>query len=117
MAAVFEEVELTWKGETYKVTPTMKMLNKIEQDVSLSSLAYRIGNNDVPVSLLATAIAAMLQYAGARATNEEVYMQLLNGDPDTVAGMAQAVILAAFPQPKKSEDQPAKATKPAARRK
>jgi len=103
MAAVFREVELGWGGETYSVTPTMALLNKIEQDISLSELAYRMSVGKVPMSQLAVVIGVMLRSAGAKASDEEVYQELMTGDSEAVQGMASAVMEAVFPQPKKSE--------------
>lgn len=103
MAAVFEEVTLGWGGEEYTITPNMKLLNRIEQEISLSRLAYRMSAGDVPMSQLASVVATMLQSAGARCTDEEVYQELMTGDPGSVQEMAGTVMSAVFPQPKKSE--------------
>jgi len=102
MAAVFQEVTLGWGGEEYSITPTMRLLNKIEQDISLSQLAHRMYQGDVPMSHLASVIAIFLQSAGAKATDEEVYQELMTGDPEAVQEMAGAIMMAVFPQPKKS---------------
>ena len=110
MAAVFREVNLGWAGEDYKITPTMRLLNQIEQDISLSELAYRMSTGKVPMSQLAVVIGTMLRSAGAKASDEEVYQELMTGDMDAVQSMATAVMEAVFPQPKKS-DRPAKAAK------
>ena len=103
MAAVFRDVTLGWGGEDYSVTPTMALLNKIEQDISLSELAYRMSVGKVPMSQLAVVIGVMLRSAGANASDEEVYQELMTGDTEAVQGMAAAVMEAVFPQPKKSD--------------
>jgi len=102
MAAVFREVMLGWGGEEYRITPTMALLNKIEQDISLSELAYRMSVGKVPMSQLAVVIGVMLRSAGAKASDEEVYQELMTGDAEAVQGMAAAWMEAVFPQPKKS---------------
>jgi hypothetical protein len=106
MAAVFRELELTWAGETYRVKPTMGLLNKIEQDISLSSVAYRIANGNPPLSQLATIIAAFLQQGGAKVSAEEVYAEIMNGEAGTIRELAEAVLLATFPQQGKLEARP-----------
>lgn len=103
MTAIFQEVTLTWNGEEYSVTPDMRLLNKIEQDISLSELAYRMSTGKVPMSQLAVVIGTMLRKGGAKATDEEVYQELMTGDPGAVQDMAGNVMQAVFPQPKKSE--------------
>lgn len=104
MASIFQEVVLTWRGTEYRITPTMRLLNRIEQDVSLAVLAGRISNGDVPITHIATAVSIMLQSKGAKASAEDVYAELLGDDPEVVSEMAQAIMLAAFPTPKKSVD-------------
>ncbi len=102
MASVFQEITLGWAGKEYRVTPTMRLLNSIEQDVSLSRLAYRMGQGDVPISQLAVVVATMLRQAGADASDEEVYQEIMTGDADSVQQMASSVMQAVFPAPKKS---------------
>lgn len=102
MASVFQEITLGWGGKEYRVTPTMRLLNSIEQDVSLSRLAYRMGEGDVPISQLAMVVATMLRQAGAKVTDEEVYQEIMTGESDSVQAMASSVMQAMFPSPKKS---------------
>ena len=103
MSAVFREIQLGWRGKQYSITPTMKLLNKIEQDISLSELAYRMSVGKVPMSQLAVVIGVMLRSAGAKVTDDEVYQEMMTGDAEAVQGMAAAVMEAVFPQPKKSD--------------
>lgn len=109
MTAIFREMVLTWHGTEYRVKPTMALLNRIEQEVSLSRLASRISTGDVPLTHLASVIAHFLRAAGARATSEDVYLAIMSGDENTVSSMTSAVMLAVFPQSKNSEAPPAKA--------
>lgn len=106
MAAIFQEIQLGWGGEQYSITPTMKLLNKIEQDVSLARLAHRMSVGDVPMSQLACVIGTLLRAAGANASDEEVYSEMMTGEPGAIQDMASTVMLAVFPQPKKSEAPP-----------
>ena len=103
MASVFQELTLTWKGEEYKVKPTMALLNKVEQDVSLATLAYRSSKGDLPLSHLATALAAFLREAGCKVSPEEVYGELAQAEPEEIHAAVGAVIQAAFPQMGKPE--------------
>ena len=111
MASIFQEVSIGWRGAEYRITPTMRVLNRIEQDVSLAVLASRISSGDVPISHLAMAVAALLKEAGASATAEEVYESMVSGDPESIRDMATAIILAAFPVKKSEAEQPTVAPK------
>src|SRR5690554_7449802 len=97
MAGVFQTVELGWRGEQYDITPSMAVLNRIEDKVSLSRLAHRLATGDPPLSQLATVIGVLLREAGADASDEEVYQELMTGDSDAVKDMAGAVMMAVFP--------------------
>jgi hypothetical protein len=104
MAAVFRELILNWKGSEYRVKPTMGILNRIEQDISLSVLAFKITSGNPPLSQLATVFAHFLNAAGAKdVTSEDVYVEIMNGDKKVVGDMAAALMLAVFPQAGKVE--------------
>src|SRR5690606_37185937 len=104
MSAVFRELVLNWQGSEYRVKPTMALLNKIEQDVSLSVLAFKITSGNPPLTQLATVISHFLTAAGAKdAPAEEVYAEILHGDKKIVGDMAAALMLAVFPQRGKAE--------------
>ena len=103
MGAVFRELELKWEGETYRVKPTMALLNRVEQDVSLATLAYRASKGDLPVSHLATALAAFLREAGCKVSAEDVYSELAQAEPQMIQEAISLVIQAAFPQMGKPE--------------
>src|SRR5690625_509313 len=97
MAAVFQTVEIDWRGKSYKIKPTMRLLNTIEQDISLSRLVHRLESGDMPLSHIATVIAAFLQSAGAEVTADEVYADLLGDDAADLGTVASAIIAAIFP--------------------
>ena len=100
MGAVFQELEIQWKGKTHRVKPTMALLNRIEQDVSLARLAIRMMRGDTPTSHVAVAVGHMLRAAGEHVSDEEVYQELVTAkDPEAVGQICAAVIAAAFPVP------------------
>lgn len=101
MAAVFKEVILGWCGVEYRITPTMHLINQIEQDISLSEMAYRMSMGRAPMSQLAVVIGIMLRSAGAKVSDEEVYQELMTGDQASVHQLAASVMQGVFPQPKK----------------
>lgn len=120
MAAVFRNLELSWGGEAVSVKPTMELLNRIEQKVSLSAVAYRAMRGEPPLSHIAFIVGTFLREGGVSVTDESVYGELCNGTSADIQQVTEAVILAAFPHLGKPEAQPThepEAPKPRARRK
>ena len=103
MAGIFQQIPLKWKGQEYSIDPTMRLLNTIEQQVSLSMLAAQMQSGDVRFSHMATVVAIMLQSAGVSVTAEETLLALTQGDESEMVSMTQAIIMAAFPTPKKND--------------
>jgi single-stranded DNA-specific DHH superfamily exonuclease len=102
MSAIFRTVELAWDGKTYEVKPTMALLNKIEQRVSLLSLARSMATEAPPVSHMAFVIGEFLRAAGARVDDAEVYQELMTTEDGAAAmAMYNAIFAATFPTPKK----------------
>jgi hypothetical protein len=98
MTAVFRDLVLTWKGNEYRVKPTMALLNRIEQDgTSISSVASRMLKQEPPLTLIASIMSHFLSAAGARdAGPEQVYMAMMD-DHSLITHASQAIMLAAFP--------------------
>lgn len=110
MAAIFEEVAISYDGKDYTVKPTFELINKIEQSrvsgglgISLAGLTARASRGDVPVSEVARILAYMLRSVGAPATDEDMYVQIMTSDH--AAGYIEAVTTAFFPvvRPAKTE--------------
>lgn len=101
MASIFRKVILAYQGTEYTITPTMRLINDIEQEISLSRLAQRLATGDPPLSHVATVVASLLRGAGAKCSDDDVYQELMTGDSDAVKNMATAVIEAVFPESKK----------------
>lgn len=116
MSAIFQTITIGWRGQEYVVEPNMRLINAIENHVSLAAIAAGFNSGAPKLSHLATALSVMLQWVGAQdATDEAVYMELLNGNDKQASAMAAAIMHAAFPitaQPKKK----AAARKPAAKK-
>ena len=103
MAAIFRIINLTWDGKTYEVKPTMALLNRIEQSVSLAALVRGFSTGNVQLSHLAVVFGEFLRAGGARVSDDEVYRELMTGEPETLAAMRDAVFAAVFPEPKKKD--------------
>lgn len=100
MSAIFQDVVLGWGGKEYRVTPTMRLLNTVEQRVSLSALAHSLATGHPRLTHLATAVALFLQHAGVVVTEEEVYQEIMHGGQEQTQVIASAIVLAAFPAQK-----------------
>lgn len=100
MAAIYQEVELHWRGQAYKVTPTYAMIQQIEQKVSISSTALRLANGDTPVSHVAEIAAHLLYSAGAKdASPDAVYAEMMTDmAPEQVGSFASVIISGFVPQ-------------------
>jgi len=107
MSAVFRDVELAWDGKAYTVKPTMLILNKIEQRVSLAGLVRGLSSDSPPLSNLAFVVGEFLRAAGARVEDDEIYRELMTGDVQSLLAMRDSILAAIFPEPKKKENQPA----------
>lgn len=105
--AVFRDVTITWRGTDYTVTPTLRLMRIIESgNISFTSMATRVSSGDPPISHVAIALAKLLQAAGASVTEDQVYEELWNGDPEAVQHLVTSVLLAFSPgerDPKKPE--------------
>jgi hypothetical protein len=105
MSAVFRDVELSWDGKAYSVKPTMMILNKIEQRVSLAGLVRGLSTDAPPLSHLAFVVGEFLRAAGARVEDDEIYRELMTGDVQSLLAMRDSILMAIFPEPKKKENQ------------
>ena len=98
MAAIFEEVTIAWQGEEYTVTPTYRMVQQIEQRVSIAGMSDRIMRGEPPISHMAEVIAIMLRHGGAKVTPEDVYAELMTTDDvEALSGLAHTVVTAFVP--------------------
>lgn len=109
MAAIFEEVTITWgtdeDGEPveYTVTPTYKMVQQIEQRISIAGMAGRIAAGEPPVSHMAEVLSILLRSAGADASPDDVYAELMTTDDTESLGELANVVMTAFIPSKKSD--------------
>jgi len=95
---IFRDINITWKGKDYTITPSMRLMRTIEMgDVSLSDIAVRIAQGRPPISHLAFVIAKMLQSVGADVSEEDVYAEIIKGDQDQVQSMVSVVLIGFSP--------------------
>lgn len=96
--AVFRELTITWKGTEYRLVPSMKLMRTIEMgDISLTDIAVRTAQGRPPLSHIAFVLARMLQAAGVRVSEEDVYSEFIHGEQDDVTHLIGVVIQAFSP--------------------
>lgn len=94
--AVFRELTIKWKGNEFKFVPSMKLMRSIEMgDISFTDIAVRTSQGRPPISHIAFVLSKMLQSAGCKVTDEQVYMELVSGSQDDVTALI-GVVLTAF---------------------
>lgn len=94
--AVFRDLEISWRGRDYTITPTMRLMRQIEMgDISLTDIAVRTSQGRPPISHIAYVLTKLLNSAGAAVAEDEVYEELINGDQEAV-GELMMVVLTAF---------------------
>lgn len=99
MAAIFREVELVWRGDTYTVTPTYRLIQQVEQRVSIAGLAARIQAGEPPLTQIAFVLCSLLSAAGAEVEESEVYAELHTAqDAKAVQQMVRVVLTAFTPE-------------------
>lgn len=99
--SVFREMKIEWGGEEYTFTPSMALLRSIEmQGISIMGVASQISNGRAQASLMATIIAAVLQSAGAKVTDDDIYAELTTGNALEVMALYESVMIAITPEQK-----------------
>jgi hypothetical protein len=101
MSSVFKEVSLAWDGKAYTVKPTMQLLNRIEQRVSIAGLVRGLSSDSPPLSHLAFVTGELLRAGGCRVEDDEIYRELMTGEVADLLAMRDAILAGIFPEPKK----------------
>lgn len=107
---IYPEVSIEWAGVEYKTKATFKVINKIEQTVSLAGLAVKVQHGDVPLSHLATVYGNLLRGAGVATTDEEVFAAMFGAGDESqlsqteIIGLAASALGACFPSNAPKDD-------------
>ncbi len=75
MSSPFEDYKLAWRDKEYTIPARQIMgaISRVEDIVTLSELQVFFQRNAAPLARIAEAYAAVLRYAGASVTADEVY--------------------------------------------
>ncbi len=105
MSAIYDPVTLTWDGEEYTVTPTYRMVQQIEQHVSIAGLAARLQEGQPPISHIAFVVSYLLSKAGKPVSAEDVYAAMVTDmDADAMQEFASVAVSAFVPGKKPDSD-------------
>ena len=103
MSAIFEPVTITWDGQEFTVTPTYRMVQQLEQHVSIAGVASRAEAGNPPMSHIAYIVSFLLTQAGKPVPADDVYgVMLADMDTDQIQELA-SVAVSAFMPTKKSD--------------
>jgi len=111
MSAVFRELIIEFGGQEYRVTPDLKLLRSIESaGISLAAMANGIATGAPQISHVAYVLFRLLQSAGAKVDEDDVYGELMRAGTDAARGLIMAVMQAFTPGllDEKKPDAPAK---------
>jgi hypothetical protein len=94
--SVFKDIEIEWKGESYKVRPSMQLIFDLEsvQGSSLTVFASRASQNDAPVSVAYEYVAKTLRHAGVKDVTAEKIFEDVGGVRVEVITMALNIVMA-----------------------
>lgn len=107
MAAIWNEINLVWDGESYTIRPTMEFINLLESKPrrSLAQLLMRFVDRDLPSSIACDLIADTLRWAGVKnITAEDVYAATNGGMSSDAIEMASAILFGVMPKPEPEDD-------------
>jgi hypothetical protein len=76
-------------------------------DISFTDIAVRTSQGRPPVSHIAFVLSKMLQSAGAKVTDEQVYEELVTGDQESITSLISLVLTSFSPTEDKSKNQDA----------
>ena len=111
--AINKTLVLTWNDVDYDIHMTMRLIDRIEEDINLMKMVERASTGDVRFAHAANLISILLKSAGCLATQEEVFEGMFGGDeemqPHEVVALLWKVFAVIFPDPKKK---PTAAKKP-----
>jgi hypothetical protein len=83
---MFAPVELTWADQTYTIPPdrVLGAVAVVEEHLTMAELAQEAQTGRMRIARLSRAFGALLRYAGARISDDEVYTGMFEGGPGTI---------------------------------
>lgn len=111
MGAVFRDLNVEWGGRRYVVTPSNRLLRRIEggpDGVSLIGMSQDAARGQPKMSQIAYVVAVLLQSAGCEVTEDEVLAAMTDPARAVQAGEVASLLIAnLFPAPDHDPEKPA----------
>lgn len=105
MASIWNDIEIEFKGKTYRVRPSLSFINRIEQGPgnSITMLYHRASQGDMPTGKACEIILLVLLTADpdAQYTIEDVFEET-GGVGIEILQLVQTILLACLPTPKET---------------
>ena len=113
MAAIWHDIEIEWEGETYRVRPTIDLINHLERKPgrSISKMLIRLQDKDLPSGAACELIADVINYGGGDVKPEDVYEQTAGIGIDVI-NLTSTILMALLPDTKKGTAPESGAKKP-----
>lgn len=104
MAAIWTDIEITWKGEAHKIRPTLDFINHLEQrdGHTLPNLVMQLTNGKLGSASSCAIVSDALNYVGVKVTPDEVFEEF-SGVSREMFSCAWAIVASCLPQPKQAE--------------
>lgn len=108
MGSIFEEFGITWQGVEYVVPPekVMGLIEVVEDVITIEELHAQSG---LKRSKLSKAFAAIINYAGGKVTQEDVYNSLFLSDHGaSLTNIIQSLLILMIPPEHLQTEKPKK---------
>lgn len=95
--SVFREVEIEWGGRSYTVTPSNRLLRRIEREVPVLNMLRDFEREIIKPSELAFVLAEFLKAGGANVDEDDLFGALVGADAAATFVLAEQVLTALIP--------------------
>jgi hypothetical protein len=93
---MFQPIDLIWNDKAFTIAPTSVLgaIAVIEEHFTFQDLADATKTKKFPLSKLSRVYGAVLRYAGATVTDDEVYIGMFSGNMTSNVSIAVNTLLA-----------------------
>ena len=111
--SVFRDTTIEWNGETYTLTPTMRLLHAIEAGdrskgidrISLAEVMQSVTSGQPQLAKMSHIVEMVMRHAGAKDFREdEFYQEFWVGDRTAATECWHTIVSAITPAPKEGKD-------------
>jgi len=103
--AIRNTIEMKWHGTSYDVLVTMDVIDKLEDRLNLMLMMQQVQEGDIRFSKAAMLLSLLLQSAGCKVSQDEMYDALFGNSeditPDGLIEILYTVFASVFPEPPK----------------